>query len=90
MDYQELKRLLLVASDTQLDASMKLLIQQWTDPPEPLEILQVLDKCIFGSLSSDFIVLILQVIYDGRLRDKGVVHDDVIKGAYWRDVALNW
>lgn len=76
--------LLLAASDGQIDASMKPLVEQWSDPPTALQVLEVLDHCIHGALASGFVVATLQVVYDVRCREEGVTHENVAEKATWR------
>lgn len=83
--YGELITLLLQSSDTQLDPKMLPYIQKWSNPPTALQILEVLDLCIFGALASGFIVKLLQVLYDQRCVEENVVHEDLVKLATWRE-----
>lgn len=83
-EFDELKATLLNAPDKELDASMKPLIEKWSNPPKPIELLEVIDKCIFGSLSSGFVLRILQVIYDVECANNNTTHEEVVKGATWR------
>ena len=80
-----LSELLLTAPDSQLDASMKPLIKQWSDPPSALQVLEVLDHCIHGALASGFVVAVLQVEYDVALKREGKTHQDMVPLATWRD-----
>lgn len=87
--YEELVDLLLQAPDSQLDASMMPLIKKWSDPPTPLQILEVLDNCIHGSLASGFTIQVLQIIYDTECKATNVSNEDVIKNATWRNRNAN-
>jgi hypothetical protein len=82
---KEIVEYLLTAPDSQLDAQMKPLIQKWNDPPTALQILEVLDYCIHGSLASGFVVALLQTIYDMACKVEGATHEEVAKLAIWRD-----
>ena len=75
----------LEAPDEQLDASMKPLIEKWSDPPTSLEILEVLDKCIFSSLASGLVVTALQMFYNRALQAEGKTHEDNVPLATWRN-----
>lgn len=79
------KTILLTAPDTQLDASMKPLIEKWSEPPTPIQILEVLDHCIFGALASGVVVTVLQTMYDESLIQANTTHEEVIKKATWRN-----
>jgi hypothetical protein len=80
-----MKEILLQAPDNQLDASMHPLISKWSDPPKAIEILEVLDKCIFGSLASGIIVSFLQIIYNDACKSENISNEDVVKLATWRE-----
>ena len=84
MDYTKLKALLLEASDSQLDARMKPYIEKWDEPPQALQVLEVLDYCIHGSLTSAFTVKLLQIILDLRLKAEHTTLDHILPGATWR------
>lgn len=81
---QEIIDQLLQAHDTQLDAQMKPLIQKWSIPPSPIQILEVLDHCIHGALASGFVVKLLQICYANACEDNSTTHEEVVKNATWR------
>lgn len=81
----ELKKLLLEAPDGQLDKSMVPLIEKWDDEPTSLQILEVLDKCIYASLASGFMVKLLQGLYDTALKQENKKHEDNVPLATWRN-----
>jgi hypothetical protein len=82
---KEIINLLLRAPDTQIDACIKPLISKWSDPPTPIQVLEVLDNCINGGLASGFVVTLLQEIYQITCKNNDITHDEVIKQAHWRD-----
>jgi hypothetical protein len=79
-----MKEILLEAPDNQLDASMKPLIEKWSTPPKAIEILEVLDWCIFGALASGLVVTLLQNMYYDALKVEGISHEEMEKLAVWR------
>jgi len=79
-----MKEILLEAPDSQLDASMKPLVQKWSSPPKAIEILEVLDHVINGGLASGLITTVLQNMYTEALVREKVGHDEVVKLAKWR------
>lgn len=81
---EDLKKLLLSAPDGQLDACMKPLIEKWDTPPKAVQVLEVLDQCIFASLASGFTVRLLQMLYDASLTNEKTTNDEVVKLATWR------
>lgn len=81
----ELKEMLLQAPDTQLDHSMFPLIEQWSEPnPTALQVLEVLDKCVFSSLASRFTISLLQHLFDAALKTEGKTEAEVVQRATWR------
>ena len=78
------KERLLGLSDASLDAAMFPLIEKWGTPPRAIEILEVLDLCIYGSLSSDIVIVYLQYIYDVVLIRENLKHEDLVPLATWR------
>jgi hypothetical protein len=77
---------LLKLSNDSLDSNMKPLIEAWSDPPTSLQILEVLDKCIFGALASGFVITTLQFLYKDALTLEGKKHTDNEPLAYWRNI----
>ena len=84
--WPNIKKELLSCSDDQLDKSMKTKMEEWPDNPSSIQILEVLDKCIFGSLASGFVVSVLQWIYDATLKLEGKTHEENIPLATWRNL----
>lgn len=84
MAEESLKSCLLAFSDDILDASMKPLIEKWVEPPTSLQVLEVLDHCIYAVLASSFIISCLQVFYNSRLKEEGRTHEQNIPDAIWR------
>lgn len=82
---QELREHLLKAPDSQLDAAVKPMIEKWDDEPTPIQILEVLDLVIHDALGSDFMVSVLQAIYDVQCKKFNTTHEDVVKQATWRE-----
>ena len=79
------KKILLTAPDTQLDASMKPLIEKWSDPPTPIQVLEVLDHCIHGALASGIVITVLQLMYKDICTQANTPHEEVVKNAAWRN-----
>jgi len=79
-----LVEMLLKAPDHELDASMHSLIQKWSDPPKAIQLLEVIDHCIYGSLASGFILSAFQMMYTQALKNENLTHEDLIPLAIWR------
>ncbi len=77
---------LMSAPDSQLDASMKLKIQPWWEKePTALQILEVLDQCVYEALCSDFMIRVFQTLYAAACKKENTTHEEVVKGATWRN-----
>lgn len=79
-----IRDLLIKMSDGQIDASMHPLLEKWNEPPTALQVLEVLDKCIHGSLASGFVVTVLRAAYGQALAREETTHEIVVQGATWR------
>lgn len=75
---------LLKLSDDVFDGMMKELVQKWNSPPTALQILEVTDKCIYGSLTSNAVVCILQIMYRDTMERENTTHEEIEKLAVWR------
>lgn len=85
MSNNDIREIFLQAPESQLDPEMKPLIEKWNSPsPTALQVLEVLDKCIFCSLASGFVVSALQALYEGCLKKDGMTHEEAEKLATWR------
>ncbi len=87
---QEVVTILLESPDTQLDASMKDLIRNWSAPPTATQILEVLDFCIHGSLASTTMVTLFQLAFLESCKREGITPESVEKKAVWRIVGPDW
>jgi hypothetical protein len=85
MGIGKLAELLLSFSDSQLDACTHPLIRKWDEEPTSFQILEVLDKCIYSSLASSFVISALQVTYDLACKRESTTHEEVVKLATWRE-----
>lgn len=83
-ELSDLKALLLEAPDDQLDHSMFPLIEAWDAEPKAIQILEVLDKCIYYALASGFAVKALQVMLDYAMTNEGTTLDQLEPLAVWR------
>ena len=85
MAHDGLVQLLLSAPDSQIDTSIKRLIERWSDPPKALEILEALDGCVHAAAASGFATSVLEALYAGALKREGTRHEDVVALATWRN-----
>jgi len=80
----KITKMLLTAPDSSLDSTMKPLIQKWSNPPLPLEVLEVLDQCVNGGLASGFVVMLLENMFADSCLRSGCTQDSVYGAATWR------
>ena len=81
----DIRKLLLAAPDGQLDACMKPLIEKWNDIPTALQILEVVDQCIYAALASGFTLTIMQSMLAEAIQKEGTTHEELVKLATWRN-----
>lgn len=86
-EFEDLKQLLLQAPEGQLDKSMLPLIEKWDSPPQPIQVLEVVDHCIYSALASGFTVSALQIILDMALQHAGQTLEQIEPLATWRNRA---
>ena len=85
----EFVELLLKLSDESLDPSMKVMLKAWPEKPAAIQILEVLDRGVFGALTTDFVMHLLTIGYEEACLEEGVTHEDVVKLATWRKELLS-
>lgn len=73
-------------TDNELDPKVMEKVNAWSDPPKSIEVLEVLDLCIYYDLASSFVVSVLQVIYRDLCAIEGVTHEmnSAIADQRWR------
>jgi hypothetical protein len=81
---ESIKDLLLNTPESQLDPKIKILISSWDIDPKSFQILEVLDKCIYYGAASDFVIRLLQALYDRALCVEKVSHEYNVLFAEWR------
>ena len=84
----ELKQMLLTAPDGQLDASMFPLIEKWNDEPTALQILEVLDHCVYSALASGFVMVLLESMLDIAMKQENTTHEQLVENATWRSALI--
>ena len=81
---KEIIQLLIEAPDHELDAQAVEIIKTWGEKPTALQILEVLDKCVYCAWASGFTMQVLNVLYDAALKNEGKTHEDLVPLATWR------
>jgi hypothetical protein len=82
----KMKTLLLEAPPDQIDPCLFPMIAKMSEPAKAIEILEVLDAMIYEALGSGFAVELLTMLYDTAVLNEGTTHDEIVKGAHWRQV----
>jgi hypothetical protein len=85
MDYENMLKTLLQLSDDALDNNIKVLIRNWNFNPSALQILEILDKCIYGSLCDSFCIKLFEILLESKIKEENTTYDEVVKKAYWRE-----
>lgn len=80
----ECAKILCSVSDREMDPRAKALIRKWADPPRALEILQVLDACVYAALTSDFWVKAMDIMLNEACEREKVTRADLLAQATWR------
>ena len=80
----DIKQHLLTAPTTEVDLSLRYMIQKWSEPPKSLEILEVLDAAVFSSSASGFVVRLLELMLEHAIASENVTYEEVVKQATWR------
>jgi hypothetical protein len=83
-DMVGLRTLLLMAPDGQLDKSMLPLIEKWDDEPSPLQVLEVLDKCIYYGAASGLVIHVLEELLRITMKEHDVTLEQLVPLATWR------
>lgn len=86
IDLNEMREHLLDAPDGHLDACMKPLIEKWGESPSSLQILEVLDNCIYSGLASGVVVTVLETLLNYVLKLENKELSDIVPLATWRTV----
>lgn len=60
-------------------------IKKWSDPPRAIEVLETLDKIVYGSLCAPMIQMLYEKLLDEQIEAEGTTMEDLIKLATWRD-----
>lgn len=76
--------MILKMSDDQIDSSAKKMLRDLPEEPSALQLLQVVDMCIYGALASKFVLKVLQFAYDDQLKVENKTHEEIVKDAAWR------
>lgn len=85
MDYTALIPLLKTAPDSQLDNGLKPLLAAWANPPTALQVLELLDQCVYCGGASGTVMTLLEAMFDDRIKAEGVTYDSVAEHAVWRE-----
>lgn len=84
MNEDIIKTLLKLSGDA-LDDKIKVLIRNWNFNPSSLQILEVLDKCVYDSLCNSFCVNVFEILLDNKIKEENTTYDEVVKKAFWRN-----
>lgn len=81
----DLKKIILEAPDTQLDAAVKATVQEWSDEPTAIQILKSIDFAVYGGGASGFCMTLFESLLSVALETEGIDYETAVAGAVWRD-----
>ena len=81
----ELKQLLLDAPEDQIDAGARQSIATWSEPPKALEIFRTLDECVYGAMTSGFVVQVLETMLVVQSKEENLTRAQLEELAVWRE-----
>jgi hypothetical protein len=84
MVYISVEEILISLPESQLHPSMIELVKKWVDPPNPHEVMEVLDKCFKGNLAERWVLETLSGVLDLVCNKAGVTLTQACIGANWR------
>ena len=80
-----IKDLLLAAPEEELDPSIFPLIETWEEPPTTLQVLEVLDHCVYFALAGDFVMNVLNTLLAAGIKGENTTYEEVVMKATWRN-----
>lgn len=77
----------LEAPEDHMAASMKPKFKALAENPDrkAVDLLRILDECVYGSLCSDFSVYVLHTTWDAMLKQEGKTQEQGFTEAIWRN-----
>ncbi len=79
-----LKQQWLKVPDNHMDHQLLPIIERWDDQPTALQILELLDACIYNGAASRFVVGALEGFLTAAMNNEGVTHEQLVAQATWR------
>ena len=79
-----MKKLFLIAPETQISDYAKATIEEWDEEPTALQLLKTLDYCIFTAEASGFVIKTIEVLMDKAIEREATTYEDIVKLAVWR------
>lgn len=68
----------LIPSDREIDPQLKKIIkEEWSQPPTAIQLGKALQLAVYFSLTSDFVIKIWSLMYDGALEREGLTRAEV-------------
>lgn len=81
---KEIKQMLLLAPDSELDSCMFPLIEKWDDTPTAIQVMEVLDYCVHSGLASGFVITLLETMVENAIKEENITREQLIEKAVWR------
>lgn len=81
----DIKEIILTAPDGQIDPVVRTMIaEKWDDKPTAIQILEIIDNCVYCGASSDFVVSLLNICLEQTIEHEGTTMEELVKLATWR------
>lgn len=87
MKNTDIREMFVTAPESQIDKPLREMIVKWSNEPTAIEILEVLDHAICFSLASDFVVSMLQMVYESKPKEEKKLAEIYAK-EHWRKTLL--
>jgi hypothetical protein len=82
--HSELITFLKIAPPSHLDSIAVDKIKTWDESLTSIQVLEVLDMCVYGALASPIAMATIKQLYDDLLISENKTHDDNVPHAHWR------
>lgn len=60
-------------------------IATWSEPPKALEIFRTLDECVYGAMTSGFVVQVMETMLVVQSKEENLTRAQLEELAIWRE-----
>ena len=87
---KNLKDILLSYFTESFNQSLREKIELWENPPKAIQILEILDECIYGALATGSIIIILEASLKNAMNKENTNLEELLKSATWRNCLFGY